>query len=128
MARPRIFKTVEEMDKAIQKYFKRQDRKSRPYTIQGLCLALDFKTRQSLLDYEGYTDEEDKEFLDTIKKARMIVEENKVEGMLSGDYAASGVIFDLKNNHQHKDKHDLDHTTNGKDMGIAPINWVDGTD
>jgi hypothetical protein len=27
-----------------------------------------------------------------------------------------------------KDKKDLDHTTNGKDMGIAPINWVDGTD
>jgi hypothetical protein len=27
-----------------------------------------------------------------------------------------------------KDKHDVDHTTNGKDMGIAPIHWVDGKD
>ncbi|OED34696.1 hypothetical protein AB832_06905 [Flavobacteriaceae bacterium (ex Bugula neritina AB1)] len=27
-----------------------------------------------------------------------------------------------------KDKHDHDHTTNGKDMGVAPITWVDGKD
>lgn len=104
MARPRTFKTVKEMDKAIQEYFKRQDRKKRPYTIQGLCLALGFTSRASLLNYEGYTDDEDKEFLNTIKKARLIIEEHKVEGMISGDYGAAGVIFDLKNNHNHKDK------------------------
>jgi hypothetical protein len=27
-----------------------------------------------------------------------------------------------------KDKHDIDHTSNGKDMGVAPITWVDGKD
>ncbi len=96
------------MQKAIDKYYKDQRRKSRPLTIQGLALALDFNSRQSLLNYEGYTDDDDKPFLDTIKKARLVVENDKVEGMLSGDYSATGVIFDLKNNHGHKDKSSVD--------------------
>lgn len=106
--RPRKFNKVEEMEKAIKAYFRKQDRRNKPYTIQGLALALDFNSRQSFLNYEGYLDDNDQGFLDTIKKARLEVENNKVEGMLSGDYSATGVIFDLKNNHGHKDKSSLD--------------------
>ena len=116
MARPRIFDTVEDMQKAIDAYFKEQQRAQRPLTIQGLALALDFLTRQSLLDYEGYTDENDKGFLDTIKKARLQIENDKVENMLSGDYSTAGVIFDLKNNHGHKDKSSLDFNINKAEM------------
>ncbi len=104
MARPRKFNKVGEMEKAIKGYFKKQERRDKPYTIQGLCLALGFNSRKSLLNYEGYTDDSDIEFLHTIKEARLKVEENKVEGLISGEYSASGVIFDLKNNHDHKDK------------------------
>ena len=106
--RPKKFKTVEDMQKAIDKYFKAQARKKRPLTIQGLALALDFNSRQSLLNYEGYTDENDKQYLDTIKKARLFVENDKVENMLAGEYSTAGVIFDLKNNHGHKDKTEVD--------------------
>ena len=73
-------------------------------TIEGLCLALDFTSRQSLLNYEGYTDKNKKPFLDTIKKARLQIQQSKIEGLLSGNYSAAGAIFDLKNNHNYKDK------------------------
>lgn len=104
MARPRVFNTVEEMQEAIQAYYDKQEQRGKPLTIQGLALALGFLTRQSLLDYEGYTDANDKEYLDTIKKARLHIENYKLEGLLSGDLNTTGVIFDLKNNHGHKDK------------------------
>ena len=104
MARPRKFNTVEEMQEAIQAYYDKQEQRGKPLTIQGLALALGFLTRQSLLDYEGYTDANDKEYLDTIKKARLYIENYKLEGLLSGDLNTTGVIFDLKNNHGHKDK------------------------
>ena len=122
--RKRKFKTVEQMQKAIDNYFRRQKRNNRPLTVQGLALALGFTTRQSLFNYEGYTDEKDKSFLDTIKKAKLQIEENKLEGMLSGDYNTAGVIFDLKNNHGHTDKVEHDHTTKGDKIGVAPIQWV----
>lgn len=104
MARPRKFKTVEEMQEAIQAYYDKQKANDRPLTIQGLALALDFNSRASLLNYEGYTDDNDKEFLNTIKKAKLYIENYKLEGLLSGDLNTTGVIFDLKNNHGHKDK------------------------
>jgi hypothetical protein len=104
------------MQKAVDKYYKQQARKKRPLTIQGLALALDFNSRQSLLDYEGYTDENDKGFLDTIKKARLFIENDKVENMLAGEYSTAGVIFDLKNNHGHKDKSTVDMNLDQKDI------------
>ncbi len=128
MARPRKFNTVEEMQEAIQAYYDKQEQRGKPLTIQGLALALGFLTRQSLLDYEGYTDANDKEYLDTIKKARLHIENYKLEGLLSGDLNTTGVIFDLKNNHGHTDKKavDVDHTTGGdKIQSIQPITWVD---
>ena len=58
------------------------------------------------------------------KDRKLIIEENKLEGMLSGDYNTAGVIFDLKNNHGHTDKVEHDHTTKGDKIGVAPIQWV----
>jgi L-ribulose-5-phosphate 3-epimerase UlaE len=101
---PRKFNTVEEMQKAIDVYYKKQTLNTKPLTVQGLAIALDFTSRTSLLNYEGYTDDNDRDFLNTIKRARLFIENHKVEGLISGDYPAAGVIFDLKNNHGHKDK------------------------
>ena len=98
--------TIEEFQAKIEAYFERQRKEKRPLTVQGLAIALDFKSRQSLLNYEGYTDNEDRPFLDTIQKARLLIEENKAEGMLTGDYPTAAVIFDLLNNHGHKNKHE----------------------
>lgn len=108
MAGTKRYKTVKEIEEAIESFFSDKIRLAKPFTIQGLALALGFNSRQSLLNYEGYTDEKDKPFLDTIKRAKLRIEENKVEGMILGEYNTTAIIFDLKNNHGHKDKTEVD--------------------
>lgn len=105
---PRKYDKVEDMQAAITTYINKQFSEGRPLTIQGLTLALGFKTRKSLLDYEGYTDDEDIPFLNTIKRAKLFVENYKVEGALSGLLNPTTVIFDLKNNSGYKDKTEVE--------------------
>lgn len=110
MARDKEFKTVQAMQDAIDAYKKASKRAKRPLTVQGLALALGFTSRTSLLNYEGYTDADDKPFLNTIKKAKLEIEEDKVVGAMLGEYNPSITIFDLKNNHGHKDKQEIEQT------------------
>jgi len=72
----------------------------RPFTITGLAVALD-TTRETLLDYEDR-----EEYSDTIKKAKQIIH-NFTEEKLFGNNA-TGVIFNLKNNYDWKDKSALE--------------------
>lgn len=85
--RPRKYKTPKEMQLAIDRFFGLMQKP----TVCGLALELGFCTRQSLLDYEGYG----KEFLDTIKKAKLRIE-RWYELNLLGNHAG-GAIFALKN-------------------------------
>lgn len=101
--RPLKFKTPEEIQSAIDKYIADCEAKGKPKTVTGLCLALD-TCRQTLLNYE-----ERPEFVDTIKKAKLIVENYYEERLLEA--ACTGAIFSLKNNFGWKDKqeHELTH-------------------
>lgn len=105
--RPPIFDSPEAMAEAIDEYFTKRKEDKLPATTQGLALALGFNSRQSLLNYEGYSDE----FLDTIKKAKLRIEDDKVTGAMIGKYNPAVTIFDLKNNHDHKDKTEVDNQT-----------------
>lgn len=96
--------TIEEFQTKIDEYFSTYKAAGRPLTIEGLCLALGFVERKSLIDYASYTDKNQKPFLHAIKKARLYIQQSKIEGLLSGDYSTAGAIFDLKNNHNYKDK------------------------
>ncbi len=122
--RPLKFKTVEELQAAIDRYFAECDphvvektiviqekgrvvekitkyvTSQKPYTITGLALALD-TTRETLLDYEDRA-----EFSDTIKKAKLRIHEFAETSLWSGQ--AAGVIFNLKNNWGWKDKSELE--------------------
>lgn len=100
MPRPNKFKSVEEMQIAIDNYFNECDEKERPYTISGLAYALD-TNRQTLLDYQ-----EKDEFTDTIKKAKAKIEQFVEERLFMGSNTA-GVIFNLKNNYDWKDKQEI---------------------
>ncbi len=102
--RPRKFDTVEDMEQEIIKYFEESATSGFPLTIQGLALTLGFSTRQSLLNYEGYTDKNKEPFLDTIKKAKLAIEQSKLDGAFLGTFNPAITIFDLKNNHGHEDK------------------------
>lgn len=103
--RPPKFKSVKDLQDKIDAYFKttgnKLDKKGnvishKPATITGLALALD-TTRETLLDYQ-----DKEEYSDTIKKAKLRVE-NYAEEMLYIGKAAIGSIFTLKNNFNWKD-------------------------
>lgn len=82
----------------------------RPFTVTGLAVHLD-TTRETLLDYENKEDR--KEFSDTIKKAKQIIE-NFNEESLHRSTQVAGIIFSLKNNFKNwVDRTETDITTKG---------------
>lgn len=116
------YKTVQEMEQAIDKYFTQCDIDNKPYTVTGLSLALGFNSRASLLNYEGYTDENNISFLNTIKRAKQKVESSIEEGLLSGKYNPTGSIFNLKNNFDWRDKQEVESSgTQTIDVNIKVI-------
>ncbi len=121
--RPAKFDTPEEMQAAIDAYFKACDEhkseyvnkdgkkielhKPKPYTMTGLSIALGFESRQSLVDYKKRG-----RFSDTIKKARQRVEEQVEEAMLASSGVVAGIIFNAKNNFGWVDKSEQKLTVN----------------
>lgn len=117
VGRPLKYKSAEEMQRLIDKYFEDCDNniiktydeegnevykhRPRPYTITGLALSLGL-TRQDLLNYQGK-----REYQDTIKKAKQRCE-NYAEEQLFRQGNVAGVIFNLKNNYGYKDKQDVE--------------------
>lgn len=89
MARPPIFDTPEEFSEVANSYFDGCDDKDKPYTVNGLALALGM-TRETLLRY-GEKDG----FSDAVKEVRAKLEDYW-ESRLAGPNAA-GTIFWLKN-------------------------------
>lgn len=113
MARPLKYKTVDELQTAIDKYFEDCEGKpllnddgeavfdkygnpvvigARPPTVTGLALALGFTNRQSLLNYQGK-----KQFLDTITRAKSRCEEYAERRLYDRD-GSRGAEFSLKYN------------------------------
>jgi len=102
MARPRKYKTDEELDEAITAYFKSLTATDtpRPPTMAGLAYALGFSSRQSLYDLE-----KNDIFSYTIKRARLLVE-GWYEERMSGN-SPTGAIFWLKNHAGYTDKQEI---------------------
>lgn len=95
--RPRAFKSVEEVEKKIEEYFNYCEEKDKPYTMSGLAYYLEID-RRTLLNYS-----KDEEYFPLIKKARDRVQMQLEEGLYRlGNN--SGIIFNLKNNFDWKDK------------------------
>ena len=105
--RPPKYKTKEEIQAKIDNYFKQCDMDNEPYTVTGLGLALDM-SRQDLINYSNK-----EEFFDTIKKAKLKVEEY-LEKRLIKDSSCTGIIFNLKNNYDRRDKQEIEHSGNLK--------------
>lgn len=103
--RPKKYTEVEIMQQKIEMYFKECEKKNEPYTVTGLCLALDI-CRDTLAEYA-----KNSEFSDTIKKAKLKVE-NYLEKHLITDNSTTGIIFNLKNNFGWTDKQQLEHSGN----------------
>ena len=114
--RPLAYQTPEELEKAVEEYFRNNER----VTLSGLALHLGFESRQSLYNYGQRED-----FLDIIKSARMRVEATYEERLIY-EPNQTGVIFALKNMNW-SDKNEIDHTTGGEKINKVQIEII-GTD
>ena len=117
--RPPVFESKEELEKKIEEFFKSCEGSvledetgkpvldkygnvikidERPETVTGLALALGFKSRQSLIDYQGKA-----EFSDTITRAKLRCEKYAEERLYDRD-GNGGARFSLQVNFGWKDK------------------------
>ena len=111
VGRPPRWDNIEDLQKAIDKYFATTPENR--ITITGLALHLGFSERKSLIDYA-----EKEEYLHTIKKAKLRVE-NSYEIDLK-ERGNSGTIFALKN-FNWKDKTEVEQINYNKDISIADL-------
>jgi hypothetical protein len=115
------YKTVEELQSAIDEYFDYCDNRIRqiysakaegvievldpaPYTMSGLAYELGL-SRQGLLNYSN-----NELFFDAIKKARDKVERDVEERMNDKEKFTPGLIFNAKNNFGWRDKSEVEQT------------------
>ena len=118
--RPPLYDDPEEMQTMINEYFRlcdegreveRYDRKRQivhkyreaiPYTVPGIAAYLGFGTRQRFWEYGN------KElFKDTINRARIRIESQRVERALMGEQESRFAMFDLTNNSGYKAEQDI---------------------
>lgn len=125
VGRPPMYKSKEEIQEKIDKYFEECEGKvledkdgnpilnkyggviimgSKPPTVTGLALALGFSTRQSLLNYQAQD-----EFLDTITRAKSRVEQYAEERLFDRD-GSHGAQFSLRNNFKGWKSKDIEET------------------
>ena len=100
--RPPKWNTPEELQKDIDKYFEECKKTKEPLTITGLAIALD-TYRDVLIDYQ-----EKDEFSNTIKKAKLKIENFAEKQLYNKDVPTTGVIFNLKNNYGWVDKQEVE--------------------
>jgi hypothetical protein len=98
--RPLLYEDAKSMELDINKYFEDCEVKGRPYTMSGLAYALDVD-RKTILNYGNK-----EEFFPTVNKARAKCELYAEESLYTGRNVA-GVIFNLKNNYDWKDRQEV---------------------
>lgn len=98
--RPPKFSNIKDLKEKGELFFKICEELKKPKTICGLTLALGFKSRESLYEYEKKP-----HFKDTIKRLRLKCEEY-YEERLSGNNP-TGAIFALKQ-FEWKDKQEIE--------------------
>ena len=123
VGRPLIFKTVKEVEEKIKEYFEYCDNRlvngydnktnqqfayinPEPYTMSGLAYYLEID-RKTLLNYS-----KKEEFFLTIKRARDKVEMDVDRRLNDKNAFTPGLIFNLKNNFDWKDKSEIDQNIN----------------
>ena len=106
--RPKLFKSKAELEKKIKSYFEKEafvtfgDVEMYSPTISGLAYHLGMST-ETLRMYG-----QSEEFSATIKRAKQKVEIHLEQRLASN--AATGTIFNLKNNFGWKDKQEIEHS------------------
>lgn len=93
------YEDIELFKVKIEEYFVKENY---PWTISGLCLHLDI-TRETLCNYEKYDN-----YFDTIKRAKLKIENYAEKLLFSSATFTPGIVFNLKNNFGWKDKTEVE--------------------
>ena len=88
--RPRKIKSPEEMDRLVDEYVAERFAAEKPVTLTGMILHMGLCSRESFDEYGRRG-----EFSDSVKRAKMIVEEVYESNLHAGN--STGSIFALKN-------------------------------
>lgn len=108
------FLYVEEINK--QRKLKRfEGEKLKPYTVTGLCVFLEI-SRETLNEYSKKN-----EYAETVRKAKIIIENYVEEGLLNGAINTIGGIFNLKNNFGWVDKFDVSTSVQSDQLDAVEI-------
>jgi len=108
--KPLLFKTVEELDTKIREFIDYCDTKAKPMTLERLSVFLDCET-DTIRNYEKKD-----AYFGTIKKIRKLILADKVERLNDRTTFTPWIVFDLKNNHDWKDKIETDNTNHNNDI------------
>lgn len=139
MGRPKIFSSKKKLEKAVDKYFESLKGRvltdddgefildkngspiilpDKPPTTAGLCRALGFHSRQTLLNYRH-----DGEFAEVVDDAMLRIEEYTEARLFDRD-GANGAKFSLANNFKWNDKKVMEFEGKSDSTGVvllAPI-------
>ena len=83
-------------------------------SVIAMCVKLGI-TRAALSLYRTYGED----YLDTITRACARIEAYKVEQLEDKSKATNGIIFDLKNNHDYKERQEIEQTVEHKGVDIT---------
>ena len=115
--KPLIFKSVEELEEMIRKYYERCELKEKPLTLSGLAvfLGIDRKTLYNYSIKDAY--------FPTIKVAKDIIQADMEERALNGQSNATFSIFALKNNYgwQNVDKIESENVNTNKNIDLSSL-------
>jgi hypothetical protein len=117
------YKSLEALEADIDKYFEEQKKNEKPFTLEGLALALDI-TPQTLCNY-GSKDYADGKYFEAINRARIKCV-NYASERLYDKNGSNGAKFYLTNNAErmgglrYADRQEMG-------VDVAPISFVDDT-
>ena len=95
----RAYQIVEEVELAIDGYFDFCDEEERPPTVTGLAVFMGFSSRSALDMYQTYGDG----YAYALARAKSIIEDVTIVGMLTTGVSPNGVSIILRNHHGFKD-------------------------
>lgn len=123
MGRPRVYQDAETFSTKVDDYFGDCEERERKPTLAGLCVFMGFSDKESFSNYATYGEE----FSRTVKRTKLLMEDDRQQLLLSKDKFTPGVALDLQNNHGWKNKSETELT--GANGGpVETVNWVAGAD
>ncbi len=117
--RPRLYQDHDSFAAKVDEYFAFVEDKGKKPTLAGLAYHMGFDDRESVSTYATYGPD----FSRTVKRAKLLMEDDRQQSLLSKDKFTPGIALDLKNNHGWKDK--TEQELSGPDGGPVTIQKIE---